>query len=139
MESAGTFVALSPWEPGIFSLAVYGFMVFALIAVFLFLCAWPGEKKASPEKATPYECGIIPAGSARIRYPVPFYLVAIFFLVFDVEAVFIFAWAIAFHDTRLDRLAADLVLHRHSLAQSLVRLEKRRARLEKETSRPSKT
>jgi len=96
MESAGVNLALSPWEPGIFSLAVYGLLVFALIAVFLFLCAWPGAKKASPEKAMPYECGIIPTGFARFRYPVPFYLVAIFFLIFDVEAAYIFAWAVAF-------------------------------------------
>ena len=96
MESVGTYVVLSPWEPGIFSLAVYGFMTLALIAVFLFLCAWPGEKKASPEKAIPYECGIIPTGFARFRYPIPFYLVAIFFLIFDVEAAYIFAWAVAF-------------------------------------------
>jgi len=96
MESAGTYAALSPWEPGILSLAVYGLMVLVLIAVFLLFCAWPGEKKASPEKVTPYECGIIPTGSARFRYPVPFYRVAVFFLIFDVEAVYIFAWAVAF-------------------------------------------
>jgi NADH-quinone oxidoreductase subunit A len=71
-------------------------MVLVLIAIFLFLCAWPGERKASPEKATPYECGIIPTGFARFRYPVPFYRVAVFFLIFDVEAAYIFAWAVAF-------------------------------------------
>ena len=42
-----------------------------------------------------YESGIIPTGSARLAYPVPFYLIAIFFIVFDVEAVFIFTWATA--------------------------------------------
>jgi NADH-quinone oxidoreductase subunit A len=96
MESLGAYEVLSPWEPGIFSLAVYGIMVFALIGVFLFVCAWPGDKKPSPEKAVPYECGILPTGLARFRYPVPFYLVAIFFLIFDVEAAYIFAWAVAF-------------------------------------------
>jgi NADH-quinone oxidoreductase subunit A len=88
--------ALSPWEPGIFSLAVYTFMVLSLIAVLLFLAGWLGEKKESPEKVRPYECGIIPTGIARFRYPVPFYLVAIFFLIFDVEAAYIFSWAVAF-------------------------------------------
>jgi NADH-quinone oxidoreductase subunit A len=73
-------------------------MALLLIGVLLFLTWWLGEKKPSMEKLRPYECGIIPTGSARIPYPVPFYLVAIFFLVFDVEAVFIFAWAIAFHE-----------------------------------------
>ena len=90
--------ALSPWEPGILSLFVYTLMVFVLTGVVLFLCSWLGEKKKNPEKERPYECGIIPTGSAWFRYPVPFYLVAAFFLIFDVEAAFIFAWAIAFQE-----------------------------------------
>jgi NADH-quinone oxidoreductase subunit A len=73
-------------------------MVLALIGVLLFLCGWLGEKKKSLEKGRPYECGVIPTGDARFRYPVPFYLVAVFFLIFDVEAAYIFAWAVAFED-----------------------------------------
>jgi len=86
------------WEPGIFSLGLYTAMVLALIGALLFLCSWLGEKRGTPEKRRAYECGMIPAGSARFRYPVPFYLVAIFFLIFDVEAAFIFAWAVAFEE-----------------------------------------
>jgi NADH-quinone oxidoreductase subunit A len=86
----------SPWTPGLLSLAIYTALVLCLMAVILILTGWLGEKKGSPEKARPYECGIIPAGSARLPYPVPFYLVAAFFLIFDVEAAFIFSWAIAF-------------------------------------------
>ena len=87
---------LSPWEPGIFSLAVYGLMVLGLVAVLLLLASWLGEKKPNLEKLRPYESGVIPTGSARLRYPVPFYMVAIFFLIFDVEAAYIFAWAVAY-------------------------------------------
>ena len=86
---------LSPWVPGLFSLALYTAMVLGLLAVVLVLTQWLGEKKIDPEKARPYECGVIPTGGARFRYPVPFYLVAVFFLIFDVEAAFIFAWAVA--------------------------------------------
>jgi NADH-quinone oxidoreductase subunit A len=86
------------WEPGILTLGLYAGMVLALTGVLLFLCGWLGEKKGTPEKRRAYECGMIPAGSARFRYPVPFYLVAIFFLIFDVEAAFIFAWAVAFEE-----------------------------------------
>ncbi|HAY20774.1 MAG TPA: NADH-quinone oxidoreductase subunit A [Desulfobacterales bacterium] len=93
--SAGS-TTLAPWEPGMFSLAAYTFMVLVLMGFILFLTAWLGEKKESPEKLRPYECGIIPSGPARLRYPVPFYLVATFFLIFDVEAAFIFTWGIAF-------------------------------------------
>jgi NADH-quinone oxidoreductase subunit A len=90
--------AMSPWEPGVFSLAVYAILVAVFIASQLFLAAWVGEKKKTAEKSRPYECGIIPTGSARFRYPVPFYLVAIFFLIFDVEGAFIFIWAVVYED-----------------------------------------
>jgi NADH-quinone oxidoreductase subunit A len=86
------------WEPGILTLGLYAAMVFALTGALLFLCGWLGEKRETPEKRRAYECGMIPTGSARFRYPVPFYLVAIFFLIFDVEAAFIFAWAVAFEE-----------------------------------------
>ncbi|MEJ2232912.1 MAG: NADH-quinone oxidoreductase subunit A [Syntrophobacterales bacterium] len=89
-------LTLSPWEPGLFSLAIYGLMVLGLVALLLFCASWLGEKKSNPEKLRPYESGIIPTGSARLRYPVPFFLVAIFFLIFDVEAAYIFSWAIAY-------------------------------------------
>jgi NADH-quinone oxidoreductase subunit A len=93
--------AMSPFEAGVFSLVVYTILVAAFIALMLFLAAWVGEKKKSEEKSRPYECGIIPTGSARFRYPVPFYLVAIFFLIFDVEGAFIFTWAVVYEDVGL--------------------------------------
>ena len=86
---------LSPWEPGIFSLVIFGLLVVALITLLLIVASRIGEKKPGTEKARAYESGIIPTGSARLRYPVPFYLVAIFFLLFDVEGAYIFSWAIA--------------------------------------------
>ena len=87
--------SLSPWEPGVFSLVAYGLMIIALIALLLFIASWLGEKTSNSEKSRPYESGVIPTGDARLRYPVPFYLVAIFFLLFDVEGAYIFSWAIA--------------------------------------------
>jgi NADH-quinone oxidoreductase subunit A len=89
---------LSPWIPGLFSFALYAAMVLGALGIVLILTAWLGERKIDPEKARPYECGVIPTGGARFRYPVPFYLVAAFFLIFDVEAAFIFAWAVAMND-----------------------------------------
>jgi NADH-quinone oxidoreductase subunit A len=95
---AVTPASLSPWVPGLFSLALFSAMVGGLLAMLLFLTSWLGEKKIDAEKLRPYECGVIPTGSAYFRFPVPFYLVAAFFLVFDVEAAFIFAWAVAVMD-----------------------------------------
>ena len=89
---------LSPWEPGIFSLVIFGILILALITLLLVIASWIGEKKSGVEKSRPYESGIIPTGSARLRYPVPFYLVAIFFLLFDVEGAYIFSWAIAWEN-----------------------------------------
>jgi NADH-quinone oxidoreductase subunit A len=96
MEPLPNTGTLTPWEPGIVSLAIYGILVLILVAILLFLSRWLGEKKPNPDKLKSYECGVIPTGSARFRYSVAFYLIAAFFLIFDVEAVYIFSWAIAF-------------------------------------------
>jgi NADH-quinone oxidoreductase subunit A len=90
--------SLSPWAPGLFSLALFVALVLGLLGILLFLTSWLGERKIDREKLRPYECGVIPTGSARFRYPVPFYLVAVFFLIFDMEAAFVFAWAVAVTD-----------------------------------------
>jgi NADH-quinone oxidoreductase subunit A len=95
MHSVAGGTLLSPWTPGIFSLILYTILVIALIAALLFIYSRIGEKKPTTEKSRPYECGIIPTGSSRLKYPIPFYLIAIFFLIFDVEAAFIFSWAVA--------------------------------------------
>jgi NADH-quinone oxidoreductase subunit A len=51
-------------------------------------------KKPTPEKLAPYECGIVPLQEPAQRFPVKFYLVAMLFVIFDVEIVFLFAWAV---------------------------------------------
>ena len=50
----------------------------------------------TPEKLAPYECGIVPLQEPVERFPVKFYLVAMLFVIFDVEIVFLFAWAVSF-------------------------------------------
>ena len=96
MQPLDVLSDLSPWKPGLLALVVYTTLVLALIGALLMAASALGEKKTSPEKLRAYESGVIPTGSARFRYPVPFYLVATFFLVFDVEAAFIFSWAVAY-------------------------------------------
>jgi len=54
-----------------------------------------GQRHWQPSTGTPYESGIVSEGSARVRLSARFYLVAMFFVVFDLEAVFLFAWAVA--------------------------------------------
>ena len=57
-----------------------------------------GPKKPTPEKLAPYECGMPAVGDARERQSVKFYLVAMVFLLFDIEAAFLFPWATALPD-----------------------------------------
>ncbi|MCF8027423.1 MAG: NADH-quinone oxidoreductase subunit A [Desulfobacteraceae bacterium] len=87
--------ALSSWTPAVVSFLAFIFAVFLMMAVLMFLTGFLGEKRVNENKLRPYESGIIPTGSAPIRYPVPFFLVAVFFLIFDVEGAFIFSWALA--------------------------------------------
>ena len=73
-----------------FLLAV-GFVVAALSLAYLV-----SPKKPTAEKLAPYECGIVPETEARNRFPVQFYLVAMLFVIFDGEMIFLFAWAVLF-------------------------------------------
>jgi NADH-quinone oxidoreductase subunit A len=57
-----------------------------------------GPRKPTPEKSAPYECGMPPVGSARERMSVKFYLVAMIFLLFDIEIAFLYPWAMALRD-----------------------------------------
>src|SRR6058998_1353715 len=60
-----------------------------------------GKRARSPQKDTPYECGIAPSGSARERFSVKFYLVGMIFILFDIEAVFLYPWAVVYRQLKL--------------------------------------
>ena len=77
------------------ALGIYTGIAFFLIAVLLLLSWGFGQKTRSRQKQEPYESGILPLDNARIKGPVPFYLVAIFFVIFDVEVIFVASWAVA--------------------------------------------
>jgi NADH-quinone oxidoreductase subunit A len=76
-------------------LAVYFVIVILLVVAMLSLSFVLGQRHHNRATGTPYESGIVSQGSARVRLSAKFYLVAMFFVIFDLEAVFIFAWAIA--------------------------------------------
>jgi NADH-quinone oxidoreductase subunit A len=57
-----------------------------------------GPKRPTAEKRAPYECGMPPVGDARERHPVKFYLVAMIFLLFDIEIAFLYPWALALRE-----------------------------------------
>lgn len=60
-----------------------------------------GKKFRNKAKDTPYECGIVPTGSAKERFSVKFYLVAMLFILFDIEAVFLYPWAVVYRDLKI--------------------------------------
>jgi len=57
-----------------------------------------GPRRPDPEKNSPYECGFEAFEDARLKFDVRYYLVAILFIIFDLEVAFLFPWAVAFHD-----------------------------------------
>jgi len=76
-------------------LALYGVVVVLLVAAMLAVSWVLGQRHREPATGETYEGGITGEGSARLRFSARFYLVAMFFVIFDLEAVFIFAWAVA--------------------------------------------
>jgi len=75
---------------------VHFLVVVALASAMLGLSAWVGVKRPTREKLTPYECGSLPVGNTRERFSVSFYLVGMLFILFDVEAVFLYPWAVVY-------------------------------------------
>lgn len=73
----------------------------ALAGGMVLLSSLLGKHKASRVKNQPYECGITPTGDARSRFSVKFYLVAMLFILFDVEAMFLFPWAVIFRELKM--------------------------------------
>ena len=86
-----------PYFPLVIVFALAGFVVLAL----LFIAQKIGPKSTNPAKMEPFESGNPPKGDARIRFSVRFYLVAMLFLIFDLEVVFLYPWAIYFRQLGL--------------------------------------
>ena len=78
----------------------------ALATVLLTMSRLVGQQKPTKEKLMPYECGKDPVGSARERHSVRFYMVAMIFLLFDIEAIFLIPWAVAYGNVLADPRAS---------------------------------
>jgi NADH-quinone oxidoreductase subunit A len=74
---------------------LYLVLLIGLISAMLLGPFFLGTHRKARATGEPYESGIVPVGSAQYRVPIPFYLFAIFFVIFDLEAVFLFAWAVS--------------------------------------------
>jgi len=76
-------------------------IAFALAAGLVGLSTLLGKRARSPLKDTPYESGMAPVGSARERFSVKFYLVGMIFILFDIEAVFLYPWAVVYRELKM--------------------------------------
>ena len=87
--------ALQVATPDVTSFLIYGFAVLTIVLTMLGLSFVLGQEKAAQSKNLPFESGIVSVGSAKFRTTIHFYLPAILFIIFDLEVVFLFAWAVA--------------------------------------------
>ena len=89
LPSASTIADQSLWP-----LAVYALVVLAMLVAVVVISALIGPRHSARRRDLPYESGVPPTGTAALRFPVHFYIVALAFLIFDLEAAFLFAWAV---------------------------------------------
>jgi NADH-quinone oxidoreductase subunit A len=80
--------------PMLWPLLVYFALVISVVAGMLAASYVLGQRHQDRATGTPYEAGIVSEGTARVRLSAKFYLIAMFFVIFDIEAVFIFTWAV---------------------------------------------
>ena len=76
------------------NIAIYAVIIIGFAVITVLLSALVGPKAKSNEKLSPYECGVEPVANARFSFPVKYYVIALMFLIFDVEVVFMYPWAI---------------------------------------------
>ena len=117
------------------------FILFVLAALFAGLSIVASRllapQRPNAAKEAPYECGIVPTYEPPQRFPVRFYLVAMIFIIFDIEIIFLFPWAVDLQPARSLRARRDHRLRRGGvLLLRLPRLQ-RRARLGPDQARPA--
>lgn len=88
----------APQSIGFLPFLIYAGIVILLVAIMISLSWVLGERHKEKLTDEPYESGIPPTGNARLRFSSHFYLIAIFFVIFDLDAVFILAWAVSFRE-----------------------------------------
>lgn len=91
METTGNLLPLNYWPIIIYFAVAIAFGVFTISVGYLLRPSRP-----DPSKLSPYECGCPPVGDAREKFSVRFYIIAMLFVLFDLEAVFMYPWAITF-------------------------------------------
>ena len=84
-----------------FYISLFAIVAIVVIGALLALSTVLGPRQPSTQKMLPYECGIVPTEEAKGRYPVRFATIAVLFIIFDVEVVFMYPWAVALGELQL--------------------------------------
>lgn len=92
-----------------FPVLVQALLAMALAAGLLTVSYLLGKKVRNRVKDMPYESGITPTGDARSRFSVKFYLVAMLFILFDIEAIFLYPWVVVYRELKMVAFAEMLV------------------------------
>lgn len=92
-----------------FFILIFAGIALVIVGGLLFLSFVLGPRNPTAAKTIPYECGIIPKEEARGRYPVRFATIAMLFIIFDIEVVFLYPWAVSLDQTRVFGLVEMIV------------------------------
>ncbi len=92
-----------------FFISVFAVVALVVVGALLALSTILGPRNPTPQKLIPYECGIIPREEAKGRYPVRFATIAMLFIIFDIEVVFMYPWAVALDQLKLFGLIEMIV------------------------------
>ena len=84
-----------------FPILVLFIFAFCISAGMIIGSALFGPRRSTPTKSMPYECGVTPTGNARNRFSVKYYLIAMLFIIFDIERAFLYPWAVVFMDLKI--------------------------------------
>lgn len=97
-EQAASEAAAAQGPAPLWPFAVYAAAALVVAASMIGISHFLGQRHSDRETSEPYESGISSTGTARLRFSAHFYLIAMLFVIFDIEAVFLFAWAVAYRD-----------------------------------------
>jgi NADH-quinone oxidoreductase subunit A len=92
-------LATNGYSTILWPLILYFILVIVVVVGMLGLSYILGQRHQEPATNQPFESGIAPTGSARLRFSAQFYLVSMLFVIFDLEAVFLVAWAVALRES----------------------------------------
>ena len=92
-----------------FPVLLQGLIALLVASGLIGVSALLGQKLKNKVKDSPYECGMVPQGSAKERFSVKFYLVGMLFILFDIEAVFLYPWVVVYRELKMFAFVEMLV------------------------------